>query len=140
MSTFLKILLTLLTKETKLEIQCRKEREKNTNLRTQIRLGVKDLELLTKNKGDRYWKIQDVEFFGELLEIETDISHLSCSPTTPEGRNVSVTDDSVQSKRNRSDISGESPEGKIQKIHDISHDNPQIPLSNSFEVLKEVSC
>ena len=46
------------------------KRKENPDLKTQIRLGEKDLLLLTKIKGDKDWTIRDINEYGELPPIE----------------------------------------------------------------------
>ena len=65
-----------------LEDLCFKERERNPNLRTQIRLGKSDLELMTKFKDEIYWRSTPNEAYGQLPEAEIDQI-----TKTPEGRN-----------------------------------------------------
>jgi hypothetical protein len=52
-----------------LDINCKKAREQNVNLRTQIRLGTDDLELYTKYKGEPYWQKTPVLEFGDLSDM-----------------------------------------------------------------------
>ena len=47
------------------------ERKKNPELKTQIRMGEKDLILLVKIKGDKEWELEeDIHAFGKLPSIE----------------------------------------------------------------------
>ena len=48
-----------------------KARQSNKDLKTQIRLGDKDIILLLKMKGEKDWTTKDISFFGELPEIES---------------------------------------------------------------------
>ena len=49
-----------------LESICKEERRKDVHLRTQIRVGKKDLELLTKYKEDPQWCLRSTTYFGPL--------------------------------------------------------------------------
>ena len=46
------------------------ERVKDTKLRYQIRLGVNDIELLTKGENDKFYVKVDVETYGRLDDID----------------------------------------------------------------------
>ena len=46
------------------------ERVKDTKLRYQIRLGVNDIELLTKQENDKFYVKVDVETYGRLEDID----------------------------------------------------------------------
>ena len=46
------------------------ERVKDRKLRYQIRLGVNDIELLTKGENDKFYVKVDVETYGGLSDID----------------------------------------------------------------------
>ena len=64
-----------------LENLCYNERQLNPNLRTQVRLGKQDLELMTKHKDEMFWRSTPNEAYGQLPEPETEYVL-----KTPEGR------------------------------------------------------
>ena len=64
-----------------LENLCYRERQQNPNLRTQIRLGKDDLELMTKHRDELYWRSTPNEAYGQIPEAEIDNV-----TKTPEGR------------------------------------------------------
>jgi hypothetical protein len=65
------------------EINCAQERKKNPDIRTQICLGNKDIELMTKHKNDLYWQSTPLSAFGPIEPPS--ISTITAS-VTPEGR------------------------------------------------------
>ena len=65
-----------------LEQNCFNERQKDPNLRTQVRLGRNDLELRTKYRSEIYWRTTPLEAYGSLPDPEIDKES-----RTPEGRN-----------------------------------------------------
>ena len=89
-----------------LERNCYDERQKNPRLRTQVRLGKSDLELMTKYKEEMYWRTTPIEEYGELPAAE-----LNHEIKTPEGRqtkrgaNTPLTSENV--KRNNMGMSPE---------------------------------
>ena len=66
---------------TKLESYCKDAREKDKDLRTQIRIGYGDIKLHLKKAGG-FWKRYDPEMYGQLPE--PDFNRVSGSP--PKGR------------------------------------------------------
>ena len=49
-----------------IETQCRMAREEDPNLQTQIRLGLNDLILKIKTKGDSYNRSFPLNYFGDI--------------------------------------------------------------------------
>ena len=70
-----------------LEINCRLARTSDPDLRTQIRLGHLDLELLVKLKGDKRWTTTNIDRFGPIPYLSTRLEPpQEMSPSSPEGR------------------------------------------------------
>lgn len=131
-----------------LEINCRIARETNSELRTQIRLGKRDLVLMCKKKGDRFYSPQsDLEMFGEIAAFNFDSKgEMNFSLGTPEGRRNSSEDESdvttvvkKASKRKNEENTGSSPADKVNKfdINNISHDNSAVGLMESSSPVSE---
>ena len=59
-------------RKTKLLENCKQQQQKDQNLRYQIRLGRKDIELWTKYQGEKYFRKTPILAFGDLPEIEDD--------------------------------------------------------------------
>ena len=56
-----------------LEIQnnCKKEKERNPELRYQVRVGTSDLILMTKSSSSQtYWEETDINQYGEISELK----------------------------------------------------------------------
>ena len=66
-----------------LEMQCKVARTINPKLRTQVRLGRRDLVLLVKEKDDKKWNEVNVDYFGHLPDF--DFNNMEMSPGSPEG-------------------------------------------------------
>ena len=67
-----------------LEHNCYIKRQEDPNIRTQIRLGRKDIELWTKSNKEAYWRLTPIEAFGS---VDPCSIHLPPNKTlTPEGR------------------------------------------------------
>ena len=135
-----------------LEINCRVARTADPDLRTQIRLGHMDLELLIKMKGDKRWANVPLDRFGYVPPLSTRVEPMvDISPTSPVGRSPKTPKNKGKTPVKRSNASGHSkgkttsgqednkrkmstgsrsgePKDKSTKIGDISHDEPQMEL------------
>ena len=106
-------------------------REEDPNLRTQVWLGLNDLVLKIKTKGDSYYRSVPLNYFGDIppLNFRQDPP---CSPTTPKGRNISSSDDSEEKSRTKK---RKKPLRKME----ISYDDPALEISNQFEALENLT-
>ena len=101
---------TLWKRKMALEKLLMEERKKNPKLRYQIRLGLKDIELITKSVHEAYYTKIHLEAFGKLPEIgETETRE------PPKGR-TPARDNSAKRKK-------DSPAGKKEEKKTKHDDN-----------------
>ena len=100
-------------------------------MRTQVRLGTRDFVLLTKQKGDRFYKQVDVESFGQLPPLNFDLNN-EMSPGSPKGRMRFTSSEGEEDEKSnkRKNFSGsESPilrKSSKPRIQDMSYDDSTI--------------
>ena len=91
-------------------------REKDKNLRTQVRLGYKDLELHIKTKGDKFWNRVDPTRFSNIPEPDlktVTISPPMGRPKMARNRSESVSPNNVRKRINMDDPFGEEMDAEM---------------------------